>query len=236
MKNHWLQKAEDIPTQITKEIDKEIIAELKKATIIKDMIKCSDALDIIAIENAMDDRKIIKLTYFGKQPKDVEFKPFMHEISSRVMVDVESGKLTGKISDRYSTDDGHNWYVVTLDRLWNDYEVFTFAEFRIQIDNSLDGYNIIPEYFPGRPRWFSPQYNVSAVANPQVTLNPDTFLPQETLDIKLKIQYDGQHDGRLWTEQWKKDCDRRLIEEIMSDIKKQVEDYVSKINPFSIHC
>lgn len=89
---------------------------------------------------------------------------------------------------------------------------------------------------PDKDRWFDHNYNVLAVENPQVTLNPDTYCPQRTLDIKLKLQYDGQHDGRIWSKSWKEECDTILIEEIMSDIKKQVEAYVAKVNPFSIHC
>jgi len=201
---------------------------------IKDVIKEGDALDTQHIKNAMDERKILKLARFGrKKPYNVEFKPFLYELNQHIKVNVETGTLTGFITDRYSTDDGLNWYNISLDKIWQGYDNFVFAEHRVQHCND---WNIVREYIPGREKLFDHNYQVTAEENPQITLNPESFMPQKTLNIDLKLKYDGQHDGRLWTPDWKEKCDKRLVEEIMSDLKQQVEEFVARVNPFSIHC
>lgn len=185
-------------------------------------------------ETKMNDRKILELIFFGKQPKDVEYKPFKYQIKQRVSVNVESGKLTGTIEDRYSTNDGFNWYTVELDKIWQSYDKFTFAEFRLEPD--WEGYNIIPEYIVSRKKWFEHNYSITKFSDTKVTLDRDTFQPQQALDLQINVKFDAQHDGHLWGPEWKKDCDKRLIEEIIADLRQQVEAFIVKVNPFSVHC
>lgn len=79
-------------------------------------------------------------------------------------------------------------------------------------------------------------YQVVTKEDPQVTLCPESYRPQKTMHIDLKLKFEAQHDGRSWTPDWKEKCDKRLIEEIMGDLKQKIEEFVASVNPFNIHC
>jgi hypothetical protein len=104
---------------------------------IKDIIKEGDALDIQHIKNAMDDRKILTLAFFGKTPENVEFKPFLYALNQHVEVNVETGTLAGFITDRYSTNDGLNWYNISLDKIWQGYDNWHLHAYRCYPGNDF---------------------------------------------------------------------------------------------------
>jgi hypothetical protein len=78
-------------------------------------------------------------------------------------------------------------------------------------------------------------FKIVAEVDPQVLLDPDTFCPMKTLNLKVKLLYDAQHDGHPWTEDDIRNANSNLIGHILSALGPQIDAFVREVNPFSIH-
>jgi hypothetical protein len=197
MKNHWINKNEDIDDFIRKEMDREIIADLR------------DELD--------------------------KRHPYKFILSQHVQTEIEGILITGKINGCYRETTGDGWinhYNVKLDKSFYGFNEMDFSEVRLA---NCWYPNVIPQYYLGDEKKFEHNAQVKTTEDPKLTLNPDTFCPQKSMDIKLTIAMDAQHDGHGWDKEWIEKCYNRLIEEIMADIKSQIEPFVRDVNPFGIH-
>jgi glutaredoxin len=77
--------------------------------------------------------------------------------------------------------------------------------------------------------------NIKSKIRDEVTLNPDNFCPQKTMDVKIDITYEGQHDGVSWTQKDVEEHENSLAREIMKRIKKDVEAFIKEVDPFACH-
>lgn len=168
--------------------------------------------------------------YWLNKEKEECKESFLYELQQQVEVDLTSGPFIGTIVNRFASGD-LNWYSIKTGKEDEDL-IFYVTERRIKPYN----WRTLPKYVPGGDKLFEHNYEVVVKEDTAVTLNRKTFCPQKTLQIDLKLQYDGQHDGHLWTKDWKEQCDSRLVEEIFDDVKKQIKEFVANVNPFSIHC
>lgn len=79
-------------------------------------------------------------------------------------------------------------------------------------------------------KWFGDATYRISTSEDTVKLDPDTYCPFQELDIKLKIFYEAQHDGRPFEDEH----ETRLMGEIMDDIGIRVKEIVHRLNPLGI--
>ncbi len=63
----------------------------------------------------------------------------------------------------------------------------------------------------------------------------DTFRLLKSLEIRLSVLEDGQHDGRLWKENFVDEMHNKLVGEILADLAPRIKEFVVKTNPYGIH-
>ncbi len=68
-----------------------------------------------------------------------------------------------------------------------------------------------------------------------ITLNPDTFCPQKRLPIDLSIQYEAQHDGKSWSDEYVANMEQDLYEDIMHELGDIVREHIKQTKPFACH-
>lgn len=78
-------------------------------------------------------------------------------------------------------------------------------------------------------------YRIRTETYGNAALCPMTFCPMDTMKIGLSVLHDAQHDGRSWTLDEVKDSEDEMIENIMSDLRSKVEEFVRKSKPYHCH-
>jgi hypothetical protein len=81
----------------------------------------------------------------------------------------------------------------------------------------------------------NPNFSLSVVEDDKVYLSQESFRPLQKIGVVIRVLMDAQHDGRMWREDFVEEKHRKLVEEIMSQIRPRVEDFVRKTNPYGIH-
>ena len=137
--------------------------------------------------------------------------------------DIDKRKFLFDLIDHVADKELANKYLEEL-ALTSDKELYDMPQI-----------NKIVKYSPEKDKMFAHNFKLKFESDGKKYWNNETCYMCELMNIRLWINEDGQHDGRLWSDDWAKECETRLFDEIMSDIGEKVEEFIQKVNPFSAH-
>ena len=77
--------------------------------------------------------------------------------------------------------------------------------------------------------------NIELSEKATTVLNPETYGFRKVWQIKLGIDSDAQHDGRLWNEEDVERNEDAMFDEIMKEMSSVVRGLIKKSDPFAMH-
>lgn len=66
-----------------------------------------------------------------------------------------------------------------------------------------------------------------------LTLDPDTFNPIKSLEIKLGLTYAAQQDGRPLSKDRIEELTKLLTQKVILEINAEIEKFIKEVNPYA---